>query len=423
MPLPDFSNPPLPRLLPAALGALRHRDFRLFWLGAFLSFCGSWIQITGQQYLVYELTGSKAALGLVTFFGSAPMFFLSPLGGWFADRCNKRKVLVWVSALFGVNAFVLALSLYFHFVSYPLICGCAIFGGCLSVLEIPTRQSMISNLVPPDEIGQAIPLNAATFNSARIIGPSIGGPLLTYFGPEMCYLVNAISFIAIIFAVLAIRADLKSLGDRSASLKESLFDGMRYVMLSPAFRTLASMMALSAICALFYVSQAAPLAKSLHMNEKGYSLLFTCTGVGALIGILVLAFRGSNDRKGIPPLLSMSGLGLSLIALSFVTEPWQAYTCFFTVGLFGSGQMVGTNTALQYFAPPELRGRVISVHAWTLAGMSPLGALLFGWICEHQGLSFAFRLGGSITLLVAVLVLIFGSSVRNLGRNSGELIQ
>lgn len=374
--------------------------------------------MTGQQYLVYEITSSKAALGLVTFFGSAPMFFLSPLGGWFADRCNKRKVLVWVSALFGLNALLLALSLYFHFVSFELICGCAIFGGCLSVLEIPTRQAMISNIVPPNELGQAIPLNAATFNSARIIGPSIGGPLLTYFGPGMCYMVNAFSFFAIIFAVLAIRADLRSLGDRSASLKESLFDGMRYVIQSPAFRTLASMMALSAICALFYVSQAAPLAKILHMSEKGYALLFTSTGVGALIGILVLAFRGMNERKGLPPVISMTGLGLSLIALSFVYAPWQAYICFFTIGLFGSGQMVGTNTALQYFAPAELRGQVISVHAWTLAGMSPIGALLFGWIGEHKGLPFAFRLGGSCTLLVALLVLIFGASVRNLGKHA-----
>ncbi len=372
--------------------------------------------MTGQQYLVYQITGSKAALGLVTFFGSAPMFLLSPLGGWFADRCNKRIVIVVVSALFGLNALLLALSLHFNFVSYPLICGCAIFGGCLSVLEIPTRQAMISNLVPPNEIGQAIPLNAATFNTARIIGPSIGGPLLTYFGAEMCYMVNAFSFTAIIFAVLAIKADLRSVGDRSASLKESLFDGMRYVATNPAFRTLATMMAISAVCALFYVSQAASLAKNLSMNEKGYSMLFTSTGVGAIIGILALAFRGTNERKGIPPLLSMIGLGVSLITLAFVQNNYQAYSCFFFIGLFGSGQMVGTNTALQYFAPQELRGRVISVHAWTLAGMSPIGALLFGWICEHFGLSTAFLLGGSVTLGIGICVAIWGNSVKALGK-------
>ncbi|MBA3727085.1 MAG: MFS transporter, partial [Armatimonadetes bacterium] len=205
--------------LPDSFGALRHRDFRLFWIGAFVSFVGTWIQNTGQQWLVYELTNSKQALGIVTFIGAAPMFFLSPLGGWLADRSNKRVVLVIAQLTFALSAFLLAASVYFGFVSYELIAVLAFVNGCTSVIEIPTRQSMISNIVAEEDLANALPLSAATFNTARILGPAIGGLLLGSFGPGACYLVNGISFSAIVFAILAIRADLRSISDRSASIK------------------------------------------------------------------------------------------------------------------------------------------------------------------------------------------------------------
>lgn len=401
--------------LPDALGALRHRDFRLFWFGAMFSFIGSWVQMTGQQWLVLEITNSKQALGLVTFLGSLPLFFFSPLGGWFADRCNKRVVLVVCSSIFALSAFILSAAVFTGQVTFNLIAALAFVNGIAAVIEIPTRQAMISNIVAEEDIGNAIPLNAATFNLARVIGPAIGGVLLANFGAGMCYLVNGISFAAIILAVLAIHADLSSNSDRSASLRETLFEGIYHVARSPAMRTLVMMMATTALFGIFYISFISALATNvLNLNPKGYSMLLTSTGIGAIIGVLTLASLGKRPWKGLIPNISMVALGASLILLAFVQTQWQAMIVLAMVGAFGIGQMVGTNTALQYFAPPELRGRIVAVHMWSLAGLNPLSALMFGWISERIGLPKSFLMGGVIVLLVGLVVLLFGRSVRGL---------
>lgn len=401
--------------LPHALGALRHRDFRLFWFGAMFSFIGSWVQMTGQQWLVLELTGSKQALGLVTFLGALPLFFFSPLGGWFADRCNKRAVLVICGGVFALSAFTLSAAYFLEIISFALIAALALVNGVASVIEIPTRQAMISNIVPEDEIGNAIPLNAGAFNFARLVGPVIGGFLLSWFGAGACYLLNGISFGAIILAVLAIRADLRSNSDRSASLKETLFEGINQVARTPAMRTLVMMMATTALFGIFYISFISALASDvLKLGEPGYSQLLTSTGVGAILGVISLTSLGAKHWKGKIPIASMIGLGLSLILLSFARNQIHAMIALVFVAACSIGQMVGTNTALQYFAPPALRGRVVAVHMWSLAGLNPLGALMFGAISECIGLPYSLLAGGVIVLIVGLAAALFARSVREL---------
>jgi MFS family permease len=394
---------------------LRIRDFRLFWVGAFLSFIGSWIQNTGQQWLVFDLTHSERALGLMTFIGAAPMFFLSPFGGWLADRANKRVVLVVCQVTFALSAFALAFAVWQGYATFWLITTVAFINGCTSVIEIPTRQSMISNIVPPGDLAAALPLSAATFNTARILGPAIGGLILAQFGPAGCYLINGISFSAIIFAILAIRADLRSTTDRSASIKETLFEGIRHVWATPAFRTLVGMMIFTATCAMFYISLLSAFARRvLDVDAQGFGYLLTSTGVGALVGLVMITFLASKNVKGWIPIISMCGLGASLICVSLTYELWQSCLALGMMGIFGVGQMVGTNTALQYFSPPELRGRIISVHVWSLAGLNPVGALIFGALGEKIGMPLTFRLGGATVLCVGVLALLFAKSLRAL---------
>lgn len=401
--------------LPDSFSALRHRDFRLFWIGAFVSFVGSWIQATGQQWLVYDMTGSKQALGLVTFIGAAPMFFLSPLGGWLADRCNKRTVLVTAQITFALSAFLIAASVWLHFVSFALVSAVAFVNGCTSVIEIPTRQSMVSNIVPAEDLANALPLSSTTFNAARILGPAIGGLLLGYFGAAACYFVNGISFAAIVFAIVAISADLRSTADRSASLKDALLEGIRHVARTPAFRTLVLMMMTTAIFGLFYLAVLSAFAKSvLHVGAQGFGGMLTATGVGAVVGLVLIAILSSKRVRGTVPIFSMIGFGGCLLGMSFAAHFWQAGLCLGGIGFFGVGQMVGTNTALQYFSPPDLRGRIISVYVWSLAGLNPVGALLFGILSERLGLPFAFRLGGAVVLVVGLLVLLFGKSLKAL---------
>lgn len=287
--------------------------------------------------------------------------------------------------------------------------------GCVAVIEIPTRLSMISHIVKPEDLGSAIPLNSMTFNSARVIGPVIGGILLQKFGPELCYLVNGISFGAIIIAVLAIRADLHSNADQSASLRETLFEGINYVRKRKDFLVLVTMVITTSFCGMFYISQISALAKSvLRVQESAYALLFTATGVGALLGLLLLATLSRYGKKGILVIFSMIGLGMGLIGLASVIVPWQAMIFLGFIGAFGIMQLVGSNTILQSYSPPHLRGRVISVHVWSLAGMHPLGALLFGYLSEIYSLSLSFYIGGAVIFVYGSFVLIFAKNVREI---------
>ena len=373
------------------------------------------MQNTGQQWLVFDITGSEQALGLMTFIGAAPMFFLSPFGGWLADRANKRVVLVVCQSLFAISAFVLAFAVWQGLATFWLITAIAFVNGCTSVIEIPTRQSMISNIVPAEDLASALPLSAATFNTARMLGPAIGGLILGTYGPAACYFVNGLSFSAIIFAVLAIKSDLRSTSDRSASIREALFEGIRHVFANRAFRTLVSMMMVTAMCGLFYISLLSAFAgRVLQVGAQGFGMLLTSTGVGAIIGLFAIASLSARNIKGWIPIVSMCGLGSALLILSFTNVLWQSCLALGMLGIFGVGQMVGTNTALQYFSPPDLRGRVISVHVWSMAGLNPVGALSFGVLGEKIGLPLTFRLGGSIVLFFGLLALLFAGTLKML---------
>jgi MFS family permease len=371
------------------------------------------VQNTGQQWLVFDITGSEQALGLMTFIGAAPMFFLSPFGGWLADRANKRVVLVCCQSLFALSAFALAIAVWQGVATFWLITAVAFINGCTSVIEIPTRQSMISNIVPPEDLASALPLSAATFNTARILGPAIGGLILGTYGPAACYFINGLSFSAIIFAILAIKADLRSTQDRSASIREALFEGIRHVHANRAFRTLVGMMMVTALCGLFYISMLSAFAGSvLKVGAQGFGMLLTSTGVGAIVGLITIASLSSRNIKGWIPIVSMCGLGSALTILSFTHTLLQSCLALGMLGIFGVGQMVGTNTALQYFSPPELRGRVISVHVWSMAGLNPVGALVFGALGEKLGLPLTFRIGGCIVLFVGLMVLLVAQSLK-----------
>jgi len=372
------------------------------------------VQSFGQQALVYDLTHSEFKLGLITFLGAVPMFF-GPLFGWVADRCNKRVVLVCCQVSLGLSALVMFFALSGGWASFELMCVLAFWNGVTSIIEIPTRQSLISRVVPPEDIASAIPMNAAAFNGARVIGPMIGGILFTTLGYSTLYLVNAISFLALIFAILGIKADLTAAQQFSSGLRETLFEGVRYVAQVAAFRLLVLLLVVNSLFGLCYFSQLAAFTEShLGAPKSELSSLMTTIGIGAIIGLVALAAVSRLPLKGWVPLISIVGFGASLLCFSFAHTLFEAKACGVFLGLFSAGHMAGTNTALQYFAPAELRGRVVSVHAWALGGVWPLGALLLGKMADLIGLISAFRLGACVVLAVGLSALVFGSSLKSL---------
>lgn len=401
--------------LPSSFSALRHRDFRLFWVGAFVSFVGSWVQTVGQGWLVFQLTGSEKALGLVTFLGAVPMFIVAPLGGYLADRLNKKIILITTQTVFALCALTLSLAVWTNHITYEMILVVALLIGCAASVDMPTRQSLIAQVVSQEEIPQAIPLNAGTFNTARMVGPALGGWILERYGPATCYFVNALSFLAIIVAVALIRSDLRSNFIRSASLRETLLGGIHYVFHHPAFRWCVVMVMVTSVFGFFYLALLPALAAStLGAGKQGLGTLMTATGVGALMGILTLASVGTKVKRGWMISLAMLGFGCALLALSLVRSFELAFLCLLVMGMCGIVQMAGTNATLQYFSPPELRGRVVVVHVWALQGLNPFGVLFFGWFSERLGLLVAFAVGGAVILITATFVLLFSKAIRSL---------
>jgi len=387
-----------------ALQAFRYRDFRILWLGAFLSFCGSWIQNVAQGWLVFHLTGSEAMLALVTFCNSLPVFVLGPFAGTLADMLNRRIVLVVAQASFACAALFLAIATYFEFVAYWQILVVGSFLGIVSAVEMPARQSLVSTVVPPESIARAVPINAMTFNSARMIGPAIGGLLLARFGPSVPYLINAISFSALIFAVLAIKADLSSVAKRTEPILDLVLGGMRYTFRDRRLRVLFVMETVVSSCGLVYLPLMPAIAKEmLGLGKEGLGIAMTWIGVGAMTGLITLMLLSHRPWKTVLVRIAMTTMGLALLALSFVRIPGLAFVFLAIAGMSGVVQFNTTNTLFQLLSPRELRGRVLSMHIWALSGVGPIGVLLFGWIAQQTTIPLAISLGASVVLLAALI--------------------
>ncbi len=401
--------------LPDNFSALRHRDFRLFWFGALVSFFGTWIQNVGQGWLVYELTGSETLLGLLTLITNGPMMVLTPVGGWLADRYDKKLILTVTQSALALTALALSVAVFGGFVSFWLIAVLAAVSGVAAAIDIPTRHTMISSIVPPEDLANAIPLNAATFNLARLVGPAIGGFLLEQFGAGTCYFINGISFLALISALHMIQADVKPNHRSSGTMLSNLAEGFLYVWKRRDFRILALMVFVAAFFGMFFISLLPAVAKSkLNLGGNGLGMLMSSTGVGAVIGLLGLAGLSRVPRRGLVLSLAMLGVGLGSIGLALSSQPYQAMFALALLGMCGSGFLSGANAVYQALSAPDIRGRVISVHVWVVAAANPIGSFVFGRVSERYGLEFAFALGGAVVAVVAVAVFAFSRAIRSL---------
>lgn len=386
------------------LRAFRHRDFRLLWIGAFVSFTGSWVQSVAQGWLVFELTRDPAKLALVTFIGMAPVSIFGMFAGTLADTLNRRMVLVAAQTIFGLGALFLAYATLGGFVQYWHILAVAGVLGLVSAIETPTRQSIVSSVVPEEDLASAVPLNALTFNTARMVGPAIGGILLAQFGPGTCYLINGLSYLAMISAVVALRVDLRAVGREPQPLGDLLLAGVRYTMHDERLRTLFLMEATVSLFGLFYIALMPAIAKEMfHLGQVGLGNAMTSMGVGAVIGLLTVARLSHLPYKATVVRSAMTAIGVGLVGLSFAPSPWVAFPLFALIGGAGVMQFNTTNTLFQLLSPPELRGRVIAMHIWALSGLAPFGALFFGWLARQAGLREALLAGGSCVTAGAVL--------------------
>ncbi|MBX3120259.1 MAG: MFS transporter [Fimbriimonadaceae bacterium] len=383
--------------------AFRHRDFRLLWTGAFLSFMGSWIQNVAQGWLVYELTGQESMLALVTFFQSVPVSVLGPAAGAISDMFDKRKILIACQLIYSFSAIYLAFATNYGFVQYWHILAIALINGLTSTLEMPTRQSIVSRTVPPEDLSSAIPLQAMTFNTARLIGPSIGGLLLAKFGPSMCYGINGISYLALIFGVLAIRADLHASPREPQPIRDLVTEGMHFTWRDRKLRTLFIMEAIVSSFGLFYIAQMPAIAKKmLHLDEQGLGHCYTMVGVGAVVGLFVVSLFGDRFGRAMMVRVAMTSFAVGLLVMALARSPLVAFPAFAILGFSAIMQFNITNTLFQIIAPDRLRGRVLAMHLWALSGMSPFGTLVLGYVAQVVSIPVAFVIAGTVVLGGAV---------------------
>ena len=365
-----------------------YSDFRLLWIGAFLSFTGSWVQNVAQGYFVYQLTGDESKLGFVSFCSSVPVFIFGFVAGTLADAFNKRTVLIIAQAIFAAGALYLAVATQYRFVQYWQIVTVSFLLGLVSCVEMPSRQSIVSRVVPPEELGAAVPVNAMTFNVARIFGPALGGILLAHFGVAMCYFLNGISFLALIWAALAIKADLSSRHREPQPIRDLLMEGFLYTMRDHRLRTLFILETVTAGFGLAYLPLLPAFVHQVlgivgeEQAKKALGTAFTAVGVGAFSGLLLVSQYNESHRKAGIIRGAMWAIGFGLVALSVAHNPFYAYPLLAVLGAAAVAQLNTTNALFQLMSPERLRGRVLAMHIWALNGFSPFGVLFFGWLAN-----------------------------------------
>jgi MFS family permease len=391
----------------------RHPDFRLLWGGAFLSFCGSWIQTVAQGYLVYQLTHDKNLLGLVSFFGMLPVFFLGPFAGSLTDTLNKRMLLVAAQTIFAMGALFLAAATYFNFVQYWHIVCVALILGAVAAIEMPTRQSIVSRVVPPEDLPIAIPINALTFNMARLVGPAIGGVLLASFGTAACYFINGLSFTALIFAGLAIRADLRASDREVQPIWDLVIEGALYTWRDARLRTLLILESSVSIFGLFYLTQIPAIADEMLHTGKRLGESYLAVGVGSVLALIFITSMADRPIRIMALRIAITAVSIGLILLSLARTPFIAYPIFALLG-FASVTIFNTcNTLFQTLSPDRLRGRVLSMHVWALSGLGPFGVWGFGYLAQRTGLPFALEMGGILVALTALYSWTFRKNLSN----------
>lgn len=386
--------------------ALRYHNYRLFWTGQLVSVTGTFMQSTAQQWLVLTLTSSPIALGIVGALQFGPM--LIPWGGAVADRFPRRRVLMATQTLAGLLALILFVLTVTHIVQLWHVYFLAFMLGIVNSVDMPTRQAFVSEMVPRESLLNAVSLNSAQFNASRIIGPGIAGGLIALFGVPPLFLLNAISFIAVIIGLAMMRTSDLIPVPREANVQggriRALGDGLRFVWSNPNVRITFLMVGVIGTLG-FNFNVLVPLEahQTLHAGPAAFGLLSSALGFGALLGALLLAKRGGQPtNKWLAIMGATFGLLEGSMLLAHTVE--QAMLVMALIGFAMTSFSASANTRVQLASPPELRGRVMSVYSMVFVGTTPIGNLVVSGIASStNNVPLSFALSGLPCMLIAVV--------------------
>jgi len=376
--------------------SLKYRNFRLFFIGQSISLIGTWMQSVAMSWLVYRMTGSALLLGVVAFSSQIPTFILSPFAGVFADRYNRHRIVIVTQALSMVQAFALAGLTLTGKIQVWQIITLGLFLGCVNAVDIPTRQSFLIDMVEQKEmLGNAIALNSAIFNGARLIGPTVAGILVAIVGEGICFLINALSFLAVIASLLMMKLTPKEEKGSASHVMKELKEGVIYAFGSRPIRLILFLLSIISMLGMSYIVLMPVFAKDIHHGgPETLGILMAAVGVGALIATLYLASRKEPPtlEKIIPGGAAIFACGVILFALSRVL--WVSILLLVVTGFGFLATTASSNTIIQTVVHDDKRGRVMSFYAMAFMGMAPIGSLIAGAIANKLGATDALLIGG-----------------------------
>jgi len=398
--------------------SLRSRNYRIYFTGQGISLIGTWMQNIALSWLVYRLTGSVFLLGLIAFISQIPTFILSPFAGVLVDRFNRLRILKMTQAFFMLQALVMTLLVLFNLVEVWHIIVLSVIFGLITAFDAPARQSLVVFLIEdPEDLGNAIALNSAIFNGARLVGPAIAGIMIALVGEGICFLLNTLSFAAVIVALLQIRIRADQRGTGRNNFRDSFREGFRYTFGSMPIRTLIITLSVESAVGLSYIVLLPAYAREiLHGGPDTLGYLMSAMGAGALMGAFYMAAR--KTVLGLGKILSASTivLGLSIGLASFFGTRYVAPVMFFFSGCAMVLSLSSINTMLQTIAREDLRGRVMSFYSMALMGTAPIGNLISGSVASRIGIPLTFLVAGIITVLLGIWFGINLGSFRRLVR-------
>jgi len=388
-----FSGGKLREQLSRTFVSLRNRNFRIFFVGQLVSTTGGWIQRTAEGWLIYQLTGSKMLLGTVMAMAFTPMFFFSTLGGALADRYPKRTLLIILQTALALPPLTMAILILTGQVKVWHIMALAALSGTFMAFEIPTRQAFLNELVGEADLLNAIALNSAIFNASRMVGPALGGYIMAVLGIGECYLVNSVSFFALVVGLFLMQLPPSQARQMTESALRHALGGFKFLRRNPFVKSLLVMTALVGIFGMSYQVLIPALARDIyHLNEREYGALMSANGIGALLGALLVASLPRRAARMKVVLVSTAVLVCGLLGVATARSLWLGSLAISACGFGTISYFATANTIIQSSVDEAIRGRIMGVWTLIFGIMNPTGSLLAGSLAQWLGVQHAIRL-------------------------------
>jgi MFS family permease len=386
--------------------AFRHKNYRLFWTGQSVSLSGTWMQTTAQAWLVYELTGSPFLLGLIGALEFTPVMLFSLFAGVYLDRYPKKKIIMLTQSVSMLFAGILTILVLTETVKFWHIATIAVLMGFVRTLDMPTRQSFMIELVGRHHLTSAIALNSVTFNLARIVGPAIGGALISQFGIGLCFLFNTLSYLAVLISVRFIVPRIIQSGKSvNKAVMTEIKEGLRYIRGKVILSRPLIVLGIVSLFAINFNILVPVLAKSvLGTDAQGFGYLLSSLGLGSIIGALTVASSSHKlDKKKLIK-YGPYALSISMIMVGISVNFGMAVSFLILLGISNLLFFTTVNSTLQLNSDPQFRGRVMSVYTMVFGGVTPFGNLFAGWVSDTWGGRAGFIICAAVVIVLVAIV-------------------